>query len=193
MSDSHTEPLLCADLTAQIQATFQHHENWPKPGVTFVDALPLFQHPELVERALAGIAAQYAGQADAVAALDARGFLLGPGIAKHLDVPFIAVRKAGKLPGECVSCSYDLEYGSATIEVQKSAMAAASAAAGSGKPARVLLVDDLLATGGTLAAAVQCVEAAGGKAVAAAVLCELPVLGGRTRLGCVPVRTVVTL
>lgn len=159
--------------------------DWPEPGVTFRDITPLLADPaglastidQLVE--LAG----QVGPVDAVLGIEARGFILGPAIALRLGVGFIAVRKAGKLPAETHSTSYDLEYGSATLEMHVGALAPG---------ARVLVVDDVLATGGTMLAAAELVQQAGGVVAGNLVLIELADLAGAERLapvGCAAVRT----
>lgn len=159
--------------------------DWPEPGVTFRDITPLLADAnglastidELVE--LAG----QVGQIDAVLGIEARGFILGPAIALRLGVGFIPVRKVGKLPAETHSVSYDLEYGSATLEMHVGALQPG---------ARVLVVDDVLATGGTLLAAADLVQQAGGVVVGNLVLIEIAALGGAERLapvGCCAVRT----
>jgi len=143
-----------------------------------VDVLPLFRAPALRASAVAALAsacrARLGGVA-AVAGFDARGFLL-VGVADALAVPFLPLRKAGKLPGACVREEYALEYGSAALEVQAAAAAALPAGA------RVLLVDDLLATGGTAAAGARLLTRLGLQPVALAVVCELPALAGAARL-----------
>ena len=166
-------------LAAAASAACERHADWPKPGIIFVDVLPLFRAPALrgeLVSALAAAAQSKCGQLDAVAGFDARGFLLA-GVAEVLGLPFIALRKEGKLPGLCASQTYSLEYGSATLEVQRSA--ALSLPPG----ARVLLVDDLLATGGTAAAGVSLLAGLGLRPAGLLVLCELSALGGAARVG----------
>ena len=118
--------------------------------------------------------AEQSGPVDAVLGIEARGFLFGPSIALRLGVGFVPVRKAGKLPSTSLSTSYDLEYGSATMEMHVDAIAPGS---------RVLIVDDVLATGGTLLAADDLVRQAGATVAGNLVLIELAALGGRERLG----------
>ena len=151
--------------------------DWPAPGVTFRDITPLLADPAglpavcdgvraaLLEAGITGI--------DLVAGVEARGFVLGAPLAVALGAGFVAVRKQGKLPGDVHAETYDLEYGTATLEVQVGAVAAGH---------RVLLVDDVLATGGTAAASVSLLRAAGAEVAAFAVLLELAALGGRQRL-----------
>lgn len=156
--------------------------DWPVPGVTFRDITPLLADPAgipaVVEGIRAGLAAAGIEGVDLVAGVEARGFILGAPLAVALGVGFVPVRKQGKLPGDVHAESYDLEYGTATLEVQVGAVASGH---------RVLLVDDVLATGGTAAASASLLRAAGADVVGVAVLLELPALAGRERLGDLPV------
>ncbi|RCN32606.1 putative adenine phosphoribosyltransferase [Ancylostoma caninum] len=118
--------------------------DFPKKGINFRDIMPLFANPSLVQDLCSAIAHHIrtdVGKVDAVAALEARGFLFGPTVAMSLGVPFVPIRKKGKLPGDCVQASYMKEYGEDTVEVQKDAMKLGW---------KVVILDDLLATGGTL-------------------------------------------
>lgn len=155
--------------------------DWPVPGVTFRDITPLLADPAgipaVVDGIRAGLDALGIADADMVAGIEARGFVLGAPVAVALGCGFVPVRKQGKLPGAVHSASYDLEYGQATLEVQVDAVAAGH---------RVVLVDDVLATGGTAAAAAELLRAAGAHVVALAVLLELPALAGRSRLDGLP-------
>ena len=165
-------------LTMELVDTVERHHNWPKPGVTFLDILPLFRKPQLLQRLFARLAEGLKdAQMDAIAALDARGFLFLP-LATLLNVPFIPVRKAGKLPGATTKQEYELEYGTAAVEVQVSGIEALQKSVGPERKPRVLLVDDLMATGGTLTAAAECVEAAGGQVIGAFVFATLADLDG---------------
>lgn len=156
-------------------------ENWPTPGVTFRDITPLLADARalrLVVDALAEAAQQLsAGAIDAVLGIEARGFIFAPAVAIALGVGFVPVRKAGKLPAEFHTVSYGLEYADATIEMHTDALSAGD---------RVLVIDDVLATGGTMAAAADLVAAAGAKVAGNLVLIELLGLGGRARLGTTP-------
>jgi adenine phosphoribosyltransferase len=156
--------------------------DWPVPGVTFRDITPLLADPAGIPAVVDGIRAGLAEAGiegiDLVAGVEARGFVLGAPLAVALGVGFVPVRKQGKLPGDVHTESYDLEYGTATLEVQVGAVAAGH---------RVLLVDDVLATGGTAAASASLLRAAGAEVIAFAVLLELPALAGRERLGDLPV------
>jgi adenine phosphoribosyltransferase len=151
--------------------------DWPVPGVTFRDITPLLADPAGLETVVDGIrdsltAAGVEG-IDLVAGVEARGFVLGAPLAMAMGVGFVPVRKQGKLPGDVHVETYDLEYGTATLELQVGAVAAGH---------RVLLVDDVLATGGTAVASVSLLRAAGAHVAAFAVLLELTALGGRDRL-----------
>jgi adenine phosphoribosyltransferase len=149
--------------------------DWPTSGVTFKDITPLLADGptfrEVVEH-LAG-RARALGGIDLVAGMEARGFILGAPVATALGAGFIPVRKAGKLPGPTLDATYALEYASAAIEVRPDTIPAG---------ARVLVLDDVLATGGTAAATVGLVESAGGRVVGLSFLVELTFLGGRARL-----------
>src|SRR4051794_23245009 len=141
------------DLTAYIRDV----PDFPKPGVLFKDIMPLLADPPAFAFAVDALCARYAGVAvDAIAAAEARGFLFAAPMAIQMKKPLIALRKPGKLPGATRSFKYDLEYGSAELHVHEKAIAPG---------ARVLLVDDVLATGGTMAAACKLVEQAGGAVV----------------------------
>lgn len=147
--------------------------DFPKSGVMFLDINPLLGDPEALGVSIAKIANEWGGKIDAVAALDARGFIFGSPLAQQLWVPFVPLRKKGKLPGKTISLAYGLEYGTAELEVQIDAFEPG---------ARVLVVDDLLATGGTAAAACTLVEKAGAQVVGCAFVVELNGLGGREKL-----------
>lgn len=152
--------------------------DFPKPGVMFKDLSPLFREPAAFKAVLSEIADRWAGKVDVVAGVEARGFILGAPLALQMGLGFVPIRKAGKLPGDTHTRSYDLEYGQATIEVTTDAFTAGH---------RVLLVDDVLATGGTAAAACELIECAGAEVVALEMLLELSFLHGRDKL---PGRTV---
>jgi adenine phosphoribosyltransferase len=149
--------------------------DFPKPGILFYDISTLLAEPkawrETINR-LAEIVGPY--KPDVLAGIESRGFLVAAPLALALGCGFTMVRKAGKLPGETVAYSYDLEYGSDTIEIQDDAV----------KPGqRVVILDDLLATGGTLAAAVELFEKVGAEVVGTACIIELTFLNGRSKLG----------
>lgn len=148
--------------------------DWPKAGVMFRDITPLLQDARLLRSMIRIFVERYAEAGiSLVAGIDARGFIIGPLIAHQLGVGFVPVRKQGKLPFETVSASYSLEYGAATVELHIDACKAGD---------RVLLVDDLIATGGTMMAAVELLHKLGASIVEAAAIVELADLGGATRL-----------
>ncbi|NNG40818.1 adenine phosphoribosyltransferase [Flexivirga sp. ID2601S] len=147
--------------------------DFPTPGVVFKDLSPLFRDPEAFATVLADIGDRWRGKVDVVAGIEARGFIIGAPLAQAMGVGFVPIRKAGKLPGETHTRSYDLEYGEATIEVAADAFVPGCT---------VLLVDDVLATGGTAAAAAELIERAGARVTALEVLLELSFLHGRERL-----------
>ncbi len=148
--------------------------DWPEPGVQFRDITPLLRDGEAFGVLIDAFAERYADhRIDAIAGIDARGFIVGAALAYRLGCGFIPVRKAGKLPFATVSESYALEYGEATVEVHTDAAPAGT---------HVLIVDDLLATGGTLLAAARLMRRLGAKIVEAAVIIDLPALGGHARL-----------
>jgi adenine phosphoribosyltransferase len=159
--------------------------DWPVPGVTFRDITPLLAEPSAFAAVIDALAAagRELGPVDAVLGIEARGFIVGAPVALALGAGFVPVRKEGKLPHETLSFSYELEYGSATVEMHADAL----------KPgARVLVVDDLLATGGTLEAAAELVGQAGASIAGFVVAIELPALEGRARVGDVPFRSLAS-
>ncbi|KAB7743054.1 adenine phosphoribosyltransferase [Nostocoides sp. F2B08] len=147
--------------------------DFPTPGVVFKDITPLLQDGPAFRTVVRAMAERYRGRVDAVAGIESRGFVFGAALAYELGVGLVLIRKAGKLPRDRHSISYELEYGSATVEVHQDAFTHAD---------RVLLVDDVLATGGTAAAAADLVETAGGVVADIAVIVELGFLDGRAAL-----------
>jgi adenine phosphoribosyltransferase len=148
--------------------------DFPKPGILFKDITPLLAEPPAFQEAIRLLCEQYQGKAiDAVAAAEARGFLFAAPMAMKMGKPLIPLRKPGKLPWRTHALQYDLEYGSAELHVHVDGIT---------QGARVLLIDDLLATGGTLQAGCQLIEKAGGIVLGCAVLVELEFLKGRERL-----------
>jgi adenine phosphoribosyltransferase len=148
--------------------------DFPKPGILFKDITPLLAHPPALRYAIDRMADHYRHEpVDVVAAVEARGFLFAAPLALLLSKPLVPLRKPGKLPYRTHALSYDLEYGSAELQVHIDAVSSGS---------HVLLVDDLLATGGTMWAGCQLVEKAGGRVAGCVFLVELTFLGGRARL-----------
>lgn len=158
----------------KIKQTVRDVNDFPKPGIIFKDITPILKDPKLCLEITEALAAQLKGiEIDVVAGIESRGFLFGPALAQLLNVPFIPIRKAGKLPYKTIQQSYDLEYGTATIEVHEDALVAGQ---------RVLIHDDLLATGGTVVAASKLVMQLGAEVAAYSFIISLDFLNGRTRL-----------
>ncbi len=174
-----------ADVTALIERWVRPIPDWPVPGVTFRDITPLLGQPEAFASVIDALAAagEELGPVDAVLGIEARGFIVGAPVALKLGTGFVPVRKSGKLPADTLSVSYALEYGEATVEIHADALRPGD---------RVLVVDDLLATGGTLEAAAALVAQAGATVAGHIVAIELPDLGGRSRVGDVPLRALAT-
>ncbi|ABS63860.1 adenine phosphoribosyltransferase [Parvibaculum lavamentivorans DS-1] len=148
--------------------------DYPKPGILFRDITTLLSDPEGFRGAVDALVSLHKGaKFDVVAGIEARGFILGGAVAHQLGLGFIPVRKKGKLPFTTIGQEYDLEYGTDMVEIHTDAV----------KPdQRVLLIDDLIATGGTAEAAVKLIARAGGNVLASSFVIELPELGGRARL-----------
>ena len=159
--------------------------DFPLPGVQFKDLTPLLADGPLLADVAHAIAERHRGAGfDVVAGVEARGFLIAAAVAVASGVGVVPVRKAGKLPWRTVAASYELEYGAATIEVHADAFA---------EHRRTLLVDDVLATGGTLAAAADLVSLAGGELLGGSVVVELTALGGRSRVAGLDLHAVLTV
>lgn len=148
--------------------------NYPRPGVLFRDITTLLSNADGFRRTIGELAGRYVGhQVQKVAGIEARGFILGGAIAERLGAGFVPVRKKGKLPGQVMGHDYQLEYGTDRVEIHVDAIE---------KGETVLLVDDLIATGGTACAAIKLIEALGGRIVETCFVIDLPDLGGRKRL-----------
>jgi adenine phosphoribosyltransferase len=161
-------------LAEQIRASIRTVPDWPEPGVQFRDITPLLQNPRHLRMLVDLFVQRYLGLGlDYVAGLDARGFILAPIVARELNLGFLPIRKKGKLPFTTISESYQLEYGEATLEIHADAC---------GPGDRVLLVDDLIATGGTMDAGRILLQRLGATVVGAAAIIGLPPLGGMARL-----------
>ena len=157
-----------------LQALVRTIPDYPKKGILFRDITTLIEHPEGFRESVERMAAQYRGQGIThVAGIEARGFIFGAGVAIALGAGFIPIRKKGKLPGETIGQNYALEYGVDTIEIHADVLDAND---------RVLLVDDLIATGGTAIAAVGLLRRTGANVTKAAFVIDLPALGGAARL-----------
>jgi adenine phosphoribosyltransferase len=167
----------------QLAAAIRNVPDFPKPGIQFKDITPVLANPRLFAASIDLLAGRFhPGSVDAVVGIDARGFIFAAAAAYKLKCGFVPVRKQGKLPCRAYEQSYDLEYGSNIIAVHMDAV----------KPGgRVVLVDDLLATGGTAGAAVQLLQRMGVEILEAAFLIELSFLKGREKLKGVPVRSLI--
>ena len=163
-----------AELASYLKARVRTVRDWPKPGVNFRDVTTLFNDPEAIRVMVESLSLDCTRLGvDLIAAVDARGFILGGALAYQMHKPFVPVRKKGKLPFETISQDYALEYGTATVEIHTDAC----------KPGgRVLILDDLIATGGTLLAAAKLFENIGGTVAGMAAIIDLPELGGSQRL-----------
>ena len=168
---------------AEIEAAIRNVSDFPKPGIQFKDITPLLADPRLFSGAIDLLTQNFKpGSVDAVVGIDARGFIFAAAAAIKLHAGFVPVRKKGKLPYQTIEQDYALEYGHATVAIHTDAIQPG---------ARVLLIDDLLATGGTSAAAVALVQKLGGKIVEAGFLIELKFLNGREKLAGLPIRSLV--
>jgi adenine phosphoribosyltransferase len=157
--------------------------DFPKPGINFYDITTLLKHPLGLRRTVDALAEQFEGEkVDTVIGIEARGFIFAPALAYHMDAGFVPVRKPRKLPSECASISYDLEYGQDTLEIHRDAV---------GQGHRVIIADDLLATGGTAKAVIDLVEGLGGEVVGLVFVVELEFLPGRKRLEGYDVRSLI--
>lgn len=162
-----------ADLINRLENTIENIPDFPIEGIQFKDITPIFLNPKLYEDVIEDLAAFSRGKVDAVCGIESRGYLFGIAIAVALEVPFILIRKKGKLPPPFVGQKYDLEYGTAEIEMREGQL----------KPGqRVLIHDDLLATGGTTEAAAKLVEKQNGKVTQFSFLIGLKDLEGETKL-----------
>lgn len=167
-----------------LAALIRNVPDWPKPGVQFKDVTTLLQHPAAFRSIIDGWQARYADQRiDAIVAADARGFLFAAPLAYVMGLPLVLARKKGKLPAETISEEFELEYGAAEVEIHIDSLK---------KGDRVVIIDDLLATGGTAAAIRRLVERLGAEVIEMAFVVELPPLKGRERLEGVPIHSLVS-
>ncbi len=158
--------------------------DWPKKGILFRDITPLLADAGALSAAVNALCADFTeSDIEYVAAVEARGFIFGAACAEKLGIGFVPIRKKGKLPFETESITYDLEYGTDTLEVHRDAIE---------KDAKVLMLDDLLATGGTMAAACKLIEKIGGQVAGVAFLVELCSLRGREKLAGYSVKSIIS-
>ena len=157
--------------------------DFPKPGITFKDITPLLKNPGALENVFDLWAKRYRDKKiDVIVAMESRGFIFGAPLANRIGAGFVPVRKPGKLPWKTFSETYELEYGQDTLQIHQDALKAGD---------NVVVIDDVLATGGTAAATIRLVEKAGGKVVEASFLMELMFLNGRQKLKTTPVFSII--
>ena len=157
-----------------LKAKIRHVPDFPKPGILFYDVTTLLRDADGFRMAIDSLVAPYRDRRiDVVVGIESRGFILGSAVADRIGAGFIPVRKVGKLPGECIRATYDLEYGTDSLEMHRDAI---------DKGQHVLIVDDLLATGGTARATVDLVKEGGGLVEGIVFLIELVALNGRAKL-----------
>jgi adenine phosphoribosyltransferase len=171
------------ELSRLITARIRDVPDYPQAGVVFKDITPLLADGDAFRKVIDVLATTY-GPVDKVAGIEARGFILAAPVATRLGAGFVPIRKKGKLPGATFAEDYQLEYGTATIEVLTDAFA---------PDERVLIIDDVLATGGTARATVNLVQRAGARVVGISVLLELSFLHGRSKLAGLPVTALITV
>jgi adenine phosphoribosyltransferase len=168
---------------SRIRAAIRDIPDFPKPGILFKDITPILGDPALFSEVIADLAERYQPmRIDKIAAMESRGFIFGAPLAGKIGAGFVPLRKFGKLPHTTVAETFNLEYGTETLEVHTDAIAPGE---------RVLIIDDLLATGGTAEAAVRLVKRVGGEVVEIAFVVELVFLKGRGRLAGIPVYSMV--
>ena len=161
-------------MEAELKSVIRDFPDYPKPGILFKDISPILLNMDLYGKVINAFAERVEFlNIDVVVGVESRGFWFGPAIAQRLNIPFIPIRKKGKLPGETYSTTYNLEYGSGTIEMQKGALK---------KNARVLIHDDLLATGGTAKATAKLVDLAGAQPIGFAFVVNLTFLNAEDEL-----------
>jgi adenine phosphoribosyltransferase len=167
----------------RVRAAIRDIPDFPKPGILFKDITPILNDAKLFSEVIAGLAHRYRTMGiDKVAAMESRGFIFGAPLAEKIGAGFVPLRKFGKLPHATLAETFNLEYGTETLEVHTDAIASGE---------RVLIIDDLLATGGTAEASARLVRRIGGEVVEMAFVVELAFLGGRKRLAGIPVYSMV--
>jgi adenine phosphoribosyltransferase len=167
----------------RVRAAIRDIPDFPKPGILFKDITPILNDGKIFAEVIAGLTARYQSmRIDKIAAMESRGFIFGAPLAENIGAGFVPLRKFGKLPYATVSETFNLEYGTETLEVHTDAIAPGE---------RVVIIDDLLATGGTAEASTRLVRRIGGEVVEMAFVVELAFLGGRKRLSGIPVYSMV--
>ncbi len=167
----------------EMQAKIRDIPDFPKKGILFHDITPLLADPAMFWQSIEMMAENFSSQqVDVVVGIESRGFIFGAPLAYRLDAGFVPVRKLGKLPADTLKAEYDLEYGTNCVEIHKDAILPGQ---------KVLVIDDLLATGGTARATADLVKQLGGEIVSIAFLCELTMLNGREKLDDYPVTTLI--
>ncbi len=162
------------DITKRLSETIRDVKDFPVKGVVFKDITPIFKDISLFKEVIDVLSEQVKDKKiDKIVGIESRGFLFGIALAVKMNLPFVTIRKKGKLPAETIAASYQLEYGTATVEIHKDAISAGE---------NVLIVDDLLATGGTVTAASELVKALGGIVAGAVFVIELTFLNGRNNI-----------
>jgi adenine phosphoribosyltransferase len=178
-------PARAEEVAERVRQRLRDYPDFPKPGILFRDVMPLFQDHVLFSDVIEVLADHAtAVGAEKIAGIESRGFLFGVPVGLWLGVPFVAVRKKGKLPGETIAAEYALEYGTSHLELQADAVRPGE---------RVLIIDDLLATGGTAAATASLIEELGGTVAALQVLVELAALPGREAVNSYNIFALLTL
>ena len=167
----------------QLKSLIREVPDFPKAGINFYDITTLLKHPDGFRQTIDALTSQFEGEkVDTVIGIEARGFIFAPAMAYRLGAGFVPARKPGKLPSECASVSYDLEYGKDALQMHRDAVGAGH---------RVIIADDLLATGGTAKAVVDLVEQLGGEIVGLTFVVELEFLPGREKLKGYDVRSLI--
>lgn len=173
-----------SEMEAMLRANIRDIPDFPKPGIVFKDITPLLQNREAFAATIDSLVGRYRDKSiDVIVGIESRGFLFGAPLAHQLGVSFVPLRKKGKLPYKTVDMTYDLEYGTATVEMHTDSIS---------RGQRVLIVDDLLATGGTAGAACKLVRELGGKVVECAFVVELAFLDGRSKIEGTPVYSMIS-
>src|SRR3954464_2259544 len=167
----------------ELKALIREVPDFPKPGINFYDITTLLKQPDGFRQVIDALSAEFKGQqVDTVIGIEARGFIFAPAMAYQLGAGFVPARKPGKLPAECATISYDLEYGQDALQIHRDAI---------GQGHRVIIADDLLATGGTARAVVDLVRELGGEVVGLGFVVELEFLPGRKKLTGYDVRSLI--